>query len=55
MTTKFLTLQSISIRPQNSTEEIMLNNISAMLLAGKKPNIRFNGTDMILEIKSENK
>ena len=53
MTTKFLTLQSISIRPQNSTEEIMLNNISGMLIAGKKPTIKFNGTDMILEIKSE--
>lgn len=53
MTTKFLTLQSISIRPQNSTEEIMLNNISAMLIAGKKPKISFNGTDMIIEIKTD--
>ena len=53
MTTKFLKLNSISIRPQNSTEEIMLSNINSMLKSGKKPSIRFENSDMILEIKSE--
>lgn len=53
MTTKFLALNTISIRPQNDTERIMLSNISAMLLAGKKVNVSFKETDMILEIKSE--
>lgn len=53
MTTKFLKLNAISIRPQNSTEGIMLSNINSMLQSGKKPNIIFDGSDMILEIKSE--
>lgn len=53
MTTKFLALNTISIRPQNDTERIMLSNISAMLLAGKKVNVSFKETDMILEVKSE--
>lgn len=53
MTTKFVRLNAISIRPQNSTEEIMLSNINAMLAEGKCPNISFEGTDMILEIKSK--
>ena len=53
MTTKFLALNTISIRPQNDTDRIMLSNISAMLLAGKKVNVSFKETDMILEIKSE--
>lgn len=53
MTTKFLALNTISIRPQNDTEKIMLSNISAMLLAGKKVNVSFKETDMILEVKSE--
>ena len=53
MTTKFLALNSISIRPQNDTEKIMLSNINAMLLAGKKVNVSFKESDMILEIKTE--
>jgi len=53
MTTKFISMQEISIRPQNDTEKIMLDNISAMLMSGKKPFVKFEGTDMILEIKSE--
>lgn len=53
MTTKFISMQAISIRPQNDTERIMLENIAAMILSGKKPYIRVEGQDMILEIKSE--
>lgn len=53
MTTKFLNMQTISIRPQNDTERIVLENLSAMLLSGKKPFVKFEGQDMILEIKSE--
>ena len=53
MTTKFKSLQEISIRPQNDTERIMLENIAAMLVSGKKPTVKFEGQDMILEIKSE--
>lgn len=53
MTTKFLAANLISIRPQSDAEKILLSNISAMLLAGKKVNVSFKETDMILEIKSE--
>lgn len=53
MTTKFISMQSISIRPQNDTERLMLENLLAMLASGKKPYVKFEGTDMILEIKSE--
>lgn len=53
MTTKFISMQEISIRPQNDTERIMLENLIAMLASGKKPHIRVEGQDMILEIKSE--
>ena len=31
MTTKFISMQSISIRPQNDTERLMLENLFAML------------------------
>ena len=58
MTTKFITSNLISIRPQSDAEKILMNNISAMLIAGKKPHVsfkenNFNGNDMILEIKSD--
>lgn len=54
MTSKFVNdLQTISLRPQNDVERIILSNIQALLLSGKIPKIHFeeNG-DMILEIKS---
>lgn len=53
MTTKFISLQEISIRPQNDTEKIMIENLHALIVSGKKASVRFDGTDMILEIKSE--
>ena len=53
MTTKFLEANLISIRPQSDAEKILVSNISAMLLAGKKPHISFRDNDMILEIKSD--
>lgn len=54
MTAKFLTLQSVSLRPQNDTEKLILEQLNAHVLSGKKPTIRFeeNG-DMVIEIKSE--
>lgn len=52
MTTKLLTAQSISIRPQSDAERIILENISAMIVSGKEANIKFEGTDMIIDIKS---
>ena len=58
MTTKYLTANSISIRPQDDAEKILMSNIYAMYLAGKKPCITFrenklNGVDLVLEIKSD--
>lgn len=53
MTTKFISMQSISIRPQNDTERLMLENLFAMITSGKEPCVKFEGTDMILEIKSK--
>ena len=53
MTTKFLKANLISIRPQSDAEKILVSNINAMLLAGKKPNVTFKDSDMILEIKSD--
>lgn len=52
MTTKFLEANLISIRPQSDAEKILVSNINAMLLAGKKPFVSFKEGDMILEIKS---
>lgn len=53
MTLKFLSLQDISIRPQNDTEKIILQNIKSLLISGKNPKINFIDDDMILEIKSD--
>lgn len=55
MTTKFLTLNSISIKGQNDHDNILLSNINAMLLAGKKVHISFKNNAMILEFKSDEK
>ncbi len=53
MTTKFVNLQTISIRPQNDNDKILLDNVQALLVSGKKVNVRFDGKDMLIEIKSE--
>lgn len=55
MTTKLLSAQSLSIRPQSDAENIILSNISAMIISGKEAHIRFQDTDMIIEIKSKEK
>ena len=54
MTAKFLSLQTISLRPQNDTERLILEQLNAHVISGKKPSIKFekNG-DMIVDIKSE--
>ena len=52
MTTKLLSAQKISIRPQSDAEKIILENILAMISSGKTAKVTFEGTDMIVEIKS---
>lgn len=53
MTTKFLTINSISIKPQNDHDKILLSNVNAMLLSGKKVHISYKNDAMILEFKSD--
>lgn len=57
MTTKFLAMNKLSIRPQNDTEKIMLGNLGTMIQTGKEAVITFdnkdNKSDVILEIKSK--
>lgn len=57
MTTKFLAMNKLSIRPQNDTEKIMLGNLGTMIQTGKEAVITFNNkdnkSDLILEIKSK--
>lgn len=56
MTAKFLSLQTISLRPQNDTERLILEQLNAHVISGKKPSIKFeeNG-DMVIDVKSETK
>lgn len=53
MTAKFLSLQSVSLRPQNDTEKLIIEQLNAHLVSGKQPEIRFENGDMIVEIKSK--
>ena len=57
MTTKFLAMNKLSIRPQNDTEKIMRRNLGTMIQTGKEAVITFdnkdNKSDLILEIKSK--
>lgn len=54
MTAKTLkNFQTISIRPQNDLEKLVIENIQALIISGKEPVISFNGEDMIIEIKSK--
>lgn len=53
MTAKFLSLQTVSLRPQNDTERLILEQLNAHVLSGKKPTIKFENGDMIIDIKSE--
>lgn len=53
MTTKFLDMQTLSIRPQSDAEKILLSNVNAMILSGKEISVSFKDTDMILSIKSK--
>lgn len=53
MTSKVIrNFQTISLRPQNELEKMVVENIKAMLISGKQPQISFEGDDLILEIKS---
>ena len=47
MTTKFLSMNKLSIRPQNDTEKLMLGNLGTMIQTGKEIE------SFILEIKSK--
>jgi hypothetical protein len=57
MTTKFLDMNKLSIRPQNDTERLMLGNLGTMIQTGKEAVISFDNddgkSDLILEIKSK--
>jgi len=57
MTTKFLAMNKLSIRPQNDTEMLMLGNLGTMITTGKEAVITFDNSDgksdLILEIKSK--
>lgn len=53
MTTKFLDMQTLSIRPQSDAEKILLSNVNAMILSGKEISVKFNDTDMLIIIKSK--
>lgn len=53
MTAKFLSLQTISLRPQNDTERLIIEQLNGHVLSGKKPSVKFENGDMIFEIKSE--
>lgn len=57
MTTKFLDMNKLSIRPQNDTEKLMLGNLGTMIQTGKEAVISFDNddgkSDLILEIKSK--
>lgn len=52
MTTKFLDMQRISIRPQSDAEKILLSNVNALIKSGKVVSVNFNEADMIITIKS---
>lgn len=57
MTTKFLAMNKLSIRPQNDTEKLMLGNLGTMVQTGKEAVITFDNddgkSDLVLEIKSK--
>lgn len=53
MTAKFLSLQEISLRPQNDQDKILLENMNNLVISGKVANIKLNEKgDLILEVKS---
>lgn len=54
MTAKFLSLQTVSLRPQNDTEKLIFEQLHAHIMSGKKPTVVYadNG-DLIIDIKSE--
>lgn len=54
MTSKVIkNFQTISLRPQNDVEKMIIENIRALVISGKEPHLSFEGEDMILEIKSK--
>lgn len=53
MTVKTLNIQTLSIRPQNDTEKVILDNMKNLLLT-KKAKVFFNNDgDMIIEITNK--
>ena len=54
MTAKVIrNFQTISLRPQNDIEKMIIENIRALIVSGKEPAISFDGDDMIIEVKSK--
>lgn len=54
MTAKFLSLQEISLRPQNDQDKILLQNLNNLVISGKEASIKLlENNDLILEIKSK--
>lgn len=54
MTSKFINdLQTISVRPQNDQEKIMLNNYYNLSLMGKEVTIKREKDDIIFELRSK--
>lgn len=54
MTAKVIrNFQTISLRPQNDLEKMIIENIRALIVSGKEPLISFSDEDMIIEVKSK--
>lgn len=54
MTAKVIrNFQTISLRPQNDLEKMIIENIRALIVSGKEPLISFSEEDMIIEVKSK--
>lgn len=53
MTSKFINdLQTISVRPQNDQEKIMLDNYYNLSLTGKEVKVKRQNDDIIFELRS---
>lgn len=52
MTTKLINQQEISVRPQSDAENIVLENMRALLISGKKLIVEFKEKDMLIKIVS---
>lgn len=53
MTAKPITLQSISIRPQNDLERMYIERLNALCVSGKKVKLNMKDGDLIIKIESD--